>query len=190
MKTKSKRFLNLATLCLALLGTTLLMARPVKAEVVKTDASTISGSGEGEESDKYWWNRGHTDGYKEGEKSEIRKDLDRKTFSNFPEGLKDDDYENRGEYMDGYETGYSEGWHSKHGYDGSNDGDTDSNQTQHSQEEKESGDPSQGDRGRQGSVDSSSQQEDTDIISPIVDTVLQAVLDVWSGFLSWLGVTI
>ncbi|HFN2786403.1 TPA: hypothetical protein ACHDB9_000240 [Streptococcus pyogenes] len=34
MKTKSKRFLNLATLCLALLGTTLLMARPVKAEVI------------------------------------------------------------------------------------------------------------------------------------------------------------
>ncbi|HES7080386.1 TPA: hypothetical protein VO529_000615 [Streptococcus pyogenes] len=32
MKTKSKRFLNLVTLCLALLGTTLLMGRPVKAE--------------------------------------------------------------------------------------------------------------------------------------------------------------
>ncbi|VHE09202.1 Uncharacterised protein [Streptococcus pyogenes] len=32
MKTKSKRFLNLATLCLALLGTTLLMEQPVKAE--------------------------------------------------------------------------------------------------------------------------------------------------------------
>ncbi|HES6778377.1 TPA: hypothetical protein VO310_000451 [Streptococcus pyogenes] len=31
MKTKSKRFLNLATLCLALLGTTLLMTQPVKA---------------------------------------------------------------------------------------------------------------------------------------------------------------
>lgn len=38
MKTKSKRFLNLATLCLALLGTTLLMARPVKAEVVMTQS--------------------------------------------------------------------------------------------------------------------------------------------------------
>ncbi|HHD5969239.1 TPA: hypothetical protein ACNY5E_000646 [Streptococcus pyogenes] len=40
MKTKSKRFLNLATLCLALLGTTLLMGRPVKAEVVSRDNST------------------------------------------------------------------------------------------------------------------------------------------------------
>ncbi|HEP6531799.1 TPA: hypothetical protein VC886_001539 [Streptococcus pyogenes] len=35
MKTKkSKRFLNLATLCLALLGTTLLMAQPANAEEV------------------------------------------------------------------------------------------------------------------------------------------------------------
>ncbi|VHD33555.1 Uncharacterised protein [Streptococcus pyogenes] len=32
MKTKSKRFLNLATLCLALLSTTLLTTQPVKAE--------------------------------------------------------------------------------------------------------------------------------------------------------------
>ncbi|HEQ2255552.1 TPA: hypothetical protein VKH71_000974 [Streptococcus pyogenes] len=38
MKTKSKRFLKLATLCLALLGTTLLMTRPVKAEVVMTQS--------------------------------------------------------------------------------------------------------------------------------------------------------
>ncbi|HER2672243.1 TPA: hypothetical protein VJY79_001716 [Streptococcus pyogenes] len=35
MKTKSKRFLNLATLCLALLGTTLLMGEPVKAEATR-----------------------------------------------------------------------------------------------------------------------------------------------------------
>ncbi|HHS4241912.1 TPA: hypothetical protein ACTLKE_001012 [Streptococcus pyogenes] len=32
MKTKSKRFLNLAPLCLALLSTTLLTTQPVKAE--------------------------------------------------------------------------------------------------------------------------------------------------------------
>ncbi|HEP4577285.1 TPA: hypothetical protein VCT85_001539, partial [Streptococcus pyogenes] len=37
MKTKSKRFLNLATLCLALLGTTLLMGQPIKAEAVVSD---------------------------------------------------------------------------------------------------------------------------------------------------------
>ncbi|HES8071653.1 TPA: hypothetical protein VPA42_001107 [Streptococcus pyogenes] len=193
MKTKSKRFLNLATLCLALLGTTLLMAHPVKAEVTKTGVSTISGSDEGEGSEKYWWNRGHTDGYKEGEKSEIQKEIDRKSFSSFPEGLSDDDYENKGEYMDGYETGYSEGWHSKHGYGGSSDSDTASNQNKHSQERQETDDSSQDDRGHRGSVDSTPQQEDTDMISPIVETVetvLLAVLDVCSSFLSWLGATI
>ncbi|VHM38841.1 hypothetical protein [Streptococcus pyogenes] len=41
MKTRSKRFLNLATLCLALLGTTLLMAQPVKAEGESPDSSTL-----------------------------------------------------------------------------------------------------------------------------------------------------
>lgn len=42
MKTKkSKRFLNLATLCLALLGTTLLMGRPVKAEGSVVSFQTI-----------------------------------------------------------------------------------------------------------------------------------------------------
>ncbi|HHZ1260592.1 TPA: hypothetical protein ACWABO_000087 [Streptococcus pyogenes] len=41
MKTKSKRFSNLATLCLALLGTTLLTTQPVKAEGVP--ASSDSG---------------------------------------------------------------------------------------------------------------------------------------------------
>ncbi|HEQ9157568.1 TPA: hypothetical protein VIE79_000661 [Streptococcus pyogenes] len=47
MKTKkSKRFLNLATLCLALLGTTLLMGRPVKAEgsVVSDNSSGSTSS--------------------------------------------------------------------------------------------------------------------------------------------------
>ncbi|HER1920635.1 TPA: hypothetical protein VKO32_000608 [Streptococcus pyogenes NGAS346] len=51
MKTKSKRFLNLATLCLALLGTTLLMTRPVKAEVIsKREYMTRYWEGD---SDKY-----------------------------------------------------------------------------------------------------------------------------------------
>ncbi|VGT85493.1 hypothetical membrane associated protein [Streptococcus pyogenes] len=52
MKTKSKRFLNLATLCLTLLGTTLLTTQPVKAEGVQyslesgvsTDSSEQSSS--------------------------------------------------------------------------------------------------------------------------------------------------
>ncbi|VHF36699.1 hypothetical protein [Streptococcus pyogenes] len=114
MKTRSKRFLNLATLCLALLGTTLLMGRPVKAEAAPTDAltSTISDNGEGEGSEKYWWHRGYKDGCKEGEKSNTRKELDRYTFKDFPAGIPDDD--NKVEYMDGYDGGYEAGWRKGH----------------------------------------------------------------------------
>lgn len=47
MKTRSKRFLSLATLCLALplLGTTLLTTQPVKAEVVLTQSSAGGSNG-------------------------------------------------------------------------------------------------------------------------------------------------
>ncbi|HER6086432.1 hypothetical protein ACEN7M_00735 [Streptococcus pyogenes] len=45
MKTKSKRFLNLATLCLALLGTTLLTGQPVKAEGGDNSLVEVSGNG-------------------------------------------------------------------------------------------------------------------------------------------------
>ncbi|HEQ2368027.1 TPA: hypothetical protein ACP0P7_000136 [Streptococcus pyogenes] len=114
MKTKSKRLLNLATLCLALLGTALLMAHPVKADAMTTDVSTISGNGEGEGSEKEWWYRGYNDGYKAGEKSENREELDRGNFNNFPEDLPSDDTENQGEYMDGYGGGYEAGWRNGH----------------------------------------------------------------------------
>ncbi|HGI1275852.1 TPA: hypothetical protein ACJP78_001024 [Streptococcus pyogenes] len=101
MKTKSKRFLNLATLCLALLGTTLLMGRPVKAEVVSRDNSTeqtdimkrrymdSTGISEKELEQKYGEDRfqGYLDGYKEGlEKSDIPKWSDIKV----PDGRDDD----------------------------------------------------------------------------------------------------
>lgn len=113
MKTKSKRFLNLATLCLALLGTTLLMGRPVKAEVVSRDNSTeqtdimkrrymdSTGISEKELEQKYEEDRfqGYLDGYKEGlEKSDIPKWSDIKV----PDGRDDD-------YRDGYEQGFLEG---------------------------------------------------------------------------------
>ncbi|HEQ4590217.1 TPA: hypothetical protein VM006_000884 [Streptococcus pyogenes] len=114
MKTKSKCFLNLATLCLALLSTTLLMTQPVKADAVTTDVSTISGNGEGEGSEKKWWYRGYNDGYKAGEKSENREGLNRDNFNSFPEDLPSGDTENQGEYMDGYGGGYEAGWREGH----------------------------------------------------------------------------
>ncbi|MGS7030194.1 hypothetical protein ACEN68_07495 [Streptococcus pyogenes] len=223
MKTKSKRFLNLATLCLALLGTTLLTTQPAEAEVILLP---INGNGSGglnsqaksqaEDDLKVDWYKGHKDGLKKGEAASKCEDLVREKIP-VPQGVLD-----KTEYWDGYETGYSEGWYNKHGLDESNDSDTDSSQNKNSQEEKEPAAPSQDDRGHHGSVesgpqqeddaknknsqeeqetddlsqddrghhgsvDSRPQQEDTDIIFPIVETVIQAVLGVLSSFLSWLA---
>ncbi|HER4531690.1 TPA: hypothetical protein VKN04_000084 [Streptococcus pyogenes NGAS751] len=49
MKTRSKRFVNLATLCLALLGTTLLTTQPVKA-----DGGGVSFGGASYQSETIW----------------------------------------------------------------------------------------------------------------------------------------
>ncbi|HEQ2372574.1 TPA: hypothetical protein ACQOLV_000312 [Streptococcus pyogenes] len=123
MKTKSKRFLNLATLCLALLGTTLLTTEPVKAEVVMTQRSAGDSkkpeNGEQQDQDRVQdrgdnvtkedWDRGYDDGYKKGEESNTREELDRRTFDSFPEGISD-----QGDYLDGYEGGYEAGWRKGH----------------------------------------------------------------------------
>ncbi|QCK28283.1 hypothetical protein [Streptococcus pyogenes] len=123
MKTKSKRFLNLATLCLALLGTTLLMTRPVKAEIVVThqqssDSSTLVNSsdedGSSERTEQAGYDgkrdrkRGYGDGYEFGRKSDNRDDLDI-TKILIPQDIIDTD-----EYKDGYEEGFGAGWHDAH----------------------------------------------------------------------------
>ncbi|HER2639475.1 TPA: hypothetical protein ACHIFC_001187 [Streptococcus pyogenes] len=69
MKTKSKRFLNLATLCLALLGTTLLTTQPVKAEEGQNkqqEVSVSSQSGQSEGEDRNDFKEGFRDGYPAG----------------------------------------------------------------------------------------------------------------------------
>ncbi|HER5564599.1 hypothetical protein [Streptococcus pyogenes] len=112
MKTRSKRFLNLATLCLALLGTALLMTCPVKADVSTPEmAQTLAGSDtNGDDEYTKNWNKGYGEGYKEGsdpyaeEKDET--ELDK---------LAKDKAKNEGDgYSDGYQTGYSEGWQKHH----------------------------------------------------------------------------
>ncbi|HEP1338634.1 TPA: hypothetical protein VB390_000507 [Streptococcus pyogenes] len=91
MKTKSKRFLNLATLCLALLGTTLLMARPVKAEVVMTQ----SPAGDSQASEK---------------NSEQQKDIIKKRYMD-QTGISSEDLEQQHEKnrFEGYFNGYNDG---------------------------------------------------------------------------------
>ncbi|HEP1683644.1 TPA: hypothetical protein ACG0EV_001069 [Streptococcus pyogenes] len=125
MKTKSKRFLKLATLCLALLGTTLLMGQPVKAEVTLTQGpseglvdNTNSGNNSEQDSIKqeymtrlglsqsdideepYYKGRleGYIAGYQAGLKPEVPEN---------PSG-----YESSTDgYNDGYTEGYSRSWH-------------------------------------------------------------------------------
>lgn len=134
MKTKSKRFLNLATLCLALLGTTLLTTQPVKAEEgqnkqQEVSVSSQSGQSEGEDlsedsDDKYPYAEGHEAGqdfgYKEGLKAGWQ-EADPKEPKDIPEP-EFNPYESEGEdrndfkegFRDGYPAGYVEGWRKSH----------------------------------------------------------------------------
>ncbi|HER4806562.1 TPA: hypothetical protein ACWWY2_000085 [Streptococcus pyogenes] len=117
MKTKSKRFLNLATLCLALLGTTLLMGQPVKAEVPRTEEVQQQPE-ENEDIKKEYMKRlgvtdsdlkekedlnnrvqGYLEGYANGQKP------------NAPEEPGDYDPDFTDDYDDGYIEGYSRSWH-------------------------------------------------------------------------------
>ncbi|HER2321060.1 TPA: hypothetical protein ACISRQ_000498 [Streptococcus pyogenes] len=132
MKTKSKRFLNLATLCLALLGTTLLMARPVKAEVTAVttegvqrqtaenedtiDEDTIRkeymaffGLSDSDSLDGDARYKGYVDGYRKGFSGENR--TDRSAIEDpYYTALSYED----GEYRDGYEQGFEKGRHEAH----------------------------------------------------------------------------
>ncbi|HFH9931287.1 TPA: hypothetical protein ACGOMU_001348 [Streptococcus pyogenes] len=129
MKTKSKRFLKLATLCLALLGTTLLMGQPVKAEVTLTQGpseglvdNTNSGNNSEQDSIKqeymtrlglsqsdideepYYKGRleGYIAGYQAGLKPEVPENPS--GYESSTDGYNDG-------YNDGYTEGYSRSWH-------------------------------------------------------------------------------
>ncbi|VGV00846.1 Uncharacterised protein [Streptococcus pyogenes] len=124
MKTKSKRFLNLATLCLALLGTTLLIGRPVNAEGVTIPQGreivgsgsygqeTQEGSSEGQDSDELSGFDGtpaQKQGYKAGYGDAIngRPQTPRDDLQ-VPSNLDEIDYK------DGYGIGYNCGWEKNH----------------------------------------------------------------------------
>ncbi|VGR30067.1 hypothetical membrane associated protein [Streptococcus pyogenes] len=114
MKTKSKRFLNLATLCLALLGTTLLMAHPVQAEVIsKRDYMTRFGLGDLEDdSANYPSNlearyKGYLEGYKKGLEGD---GIPERPKIQVPKDVQPSDH---GDYRDGYEEGFGEGQHKR-----------------------------------------------------------------------------
>ncbi|KGE59961.1 hypothetical protein SPYSS1447_0450 [Streptococcus pyogenes SS1447] len=124
MKTKSKRFVNIATLCLALLGTTLLMAHPVKAEGVTFQREqemvgsgdygqeTHQGSSEGQALDELSGFNGtesQVKGYKAGYDDAINdKPQTPRDQLKVPSNLDESDYK------DGYGIGYNYGWEQNH----------------------------------------------------------------------------
>ncbi|HEP1494812.1 hypothetical protein [Streptococcus pyogenes] len=122
MKTKSKRFLKLATLCLALLGTALLMGRPVKAEEqdsyiqerYRNDLDLTEDDFREYLQNPYHKYRfeGYKDGYKEGSQPGAPEmdtnELNEKAIKKAGEG-------NHGEgYSDGYESGYYQASYETH----------------------------------------------------------------------------
>ncbi|HES4828730.1 TPA: hypothetical protein VOR05_001748, partial [Streptococcus pyogenes] len=123
MKTKSKRFLNLATLCLALLGTTLLIAQPVKAETVlnrqgqeqkqaNTDDSTGKNGIRSEESEQNTYQEGKSKGYQLGLRDGRKKDAPPYPSNTFPDSNPySSNYTKKYYYKRGYEEGYVQGYY-------------------------------------------------------------------------------
>ncbi|HHK1867434.1 TPA: hypothetical protein ACQOKL_000652, partial [Streptococcus pyogenes] len=108
MKTKSKRFLNLATLCLALLGTTLLMGQPVKAEVTKRS----QGSDQSEVQEQNPYQEGKSKGHRLGLSEGKKKDAPPQPSNTLPDS---NPYSSNSEqnyyYRKGYEEGYTQGYY-------------------------------------------------------------------------------
>ncbi|HER9921064.1 TPA: hypothetical protein VM812_001619 [Streptococcus pyogenes] len=122
MKTKSKRFLNLAILCLALLGTTLLMEQSAEAEVILiprpdwTSRGSDSRAKSQAENDPH--QRGRVEGYQAG--LEAAKKGGNSTISpgDVPKPYGSDEQKNgsyKSGYTDMYRHGYSAGQHSLEG---------------------------------------------------------------------------
>ncbi|EMO8622175.1 TPA: hypothetical protein ACJTYV_001533 [Streptococcus pyogenes] len=123
MKTRSKHFLNLATLCLALIGTTLLMAQPVKAEMSEAghDSVTVSSVGL---ADDGAYDKGHDAGSKAGYQAGLQsswneseppsKDNIPEPSENPYEGNERDKADYKQGFRDGYPGGYVGGWRESH----------------------------------------------------------------------------
>ncbi|QCK24825.1 Uncharacterised protein [Streptococcus pyogenes] len=170
MKTKSKRFLNLATLCLALLGTTLLMARPVKAsggnELSSRSGQAITYNYEEE------FEKGKKAGYLAGKRPGAPGDPAEDPEKD-PKYKPDSENYNDG-YTDGYENGYSMGWHETNDSGNShNEGPQRSGSTQ-DKDTEESNDSSD------GTPDQDQDKTVSDVIN-IIEELLTLVLS-WFGF--------
>ncbi|HEQ9622677.1 Uncharacterised protein [Streptococcus pyogenes] len=191
MKTKSKRFLNLATLCLALLGTTLLMEQPVKADGAgNSDKAEFHGTP---------YDLGVRDGYRKGLEDGKVAGKQTGTTSEPPKGSdspKTSPYTEENQkarytraYQEWYLHGYRAGWHETHNQisergEEENKTPEASHEKEGRQEENRTPEASHEKEGRQ--EESGSQEED--ILSPIVETVetiIEAVLEAWTYVFNW-----
>ncbi|HEP1458251.1 Uncharacterised protein [Streptococcus pyogenes] len=204
MKTKSKRFLNLATLCLALLGTTLLMGQPVKAEEMMQKSDYMAQFLEGD-SDEYPADlearyKGYVDGYKEGLEG---RDVPKRPNIQVP---KDVPSSNDTEYKDGYEEGFAKGQHKRDSLGATKGASQESEERQKGSEtpedsqrseerqkgsetpedsqrseERQKGSETPEDSQRSEERQEESDNQQGDMLTPIVDAIVEA----WGYVLSW-----
>ncbi|EPB3262679.1 hypothetical protein ACEN5R_04835 [Streptococcus pyogenes] len=180
MKTKSKRFLNLATLCLALLGTTLLMEQPVKA----AEISSVRNQSERVRD----YHEDYKEGFEAGQKAGQRVDAPESPVKTDRFNPKSQD-PNDG-YGDGYFNGYCEAWYKSHPHGESSQKNRVEESTDSSQR-KESQTPNEGENSLEKSTDGSQREgsqtpnegenptDDSTIsglLSEIVETLLGLVL--------------
>ncbi|VHD76366.1 Essential protein Yae1, N terminal [Streptococcus pyogenes] len=190
MKTRSKRFLSLAPLCLALLGTTLLIEQPVKAEGSESRLE--------ERVTKQRQFRTYDEGYEQGRKAgyeEGRKEGAPENPEENPNVQKNGDYhpsDERGPsdpYSDGFDLGYSQGWHkAKDGGDSDHQGSQGRDETQDIEQstERSHGEESQSSGSKQDKVEESNDgSEGTQDQDKLFSDLLSVIENLITSVLNW-----
>ncbi|AIL10489.1 hypothetical membrane associated protein [Streptococcus pyogenes] len=194
MKTKSKRFLNLATLCLALLGTTLLVTQPAEAEVILIPRNGNSSRGSKPQVKDDPYQRGRVDGHKAGLEAAKRGDGPTISLDAVPKPYDSDEQKNglyRSGYTDMYRHGYYEGRHTLDGNEerGNEErGNEERGNEERGNEERgneERGNEERGneERGNEGTASNDLSVEesgDFSVIDEVVEVIYQAVSTIWT----------
>ncbi|HFK5820457.1 TPA: hypothetical protein ACGYS2_001106 [Streptococcus pyogenes] len=189
MKTKSKRFLNLATLCLALLGTTLLIEQPVKAEGMEARSEEQVTERRQFGNYKEDHERGRKEGYEAGSKPGAPE---------HPTKTREYDPDSRdvtNGYNDGYGYGYSEGWNESrwHGSHGKDAGPSDNPQERPSDnpQERPSDNPQEKgsqegtrEKGKSGSEQDGKSQESQESILDL-EPIFETIVKVFEWIYTW-----
>ncbi|VHB32734.1 Uncharacterised protein [Streptococcus pyogenes] len=178
MKTRSKRFLNLATLCLALLGTILLVTQPVKAGELERGGDRV---GDQERDDPYQRGvrEGHDAGYKRG-KQDRQQNGSPDAFPTPPDRVpepKSNPYTTESDkkrYKNGWDTAYLSSYHT-----GWYDGGTGHLESDGHPNEEEEGDISD----NPSSQDSTDSTDDS--FSSIIDMIVEVTQLLWGLVSNW-----